>query len=147
MALLFLLVYAGAIAVLVLFVVMMLDVKAIENPWSVNQKRFFFIGISLFFVCLILLISNSSLLMSFRVRSTNIISSLVSFNVLFYDEPTKNILVGLLDENLTEFFRLWFYNDCITNSFDKNMVWFIDFDSPCGLNDPSYLLYSTHAIL
>ena len=41
MALLFLLVYAGAIAVLVLFVVMMLDVKAIENPWSVNQKRFF----------------------------------------------------------------------------------------------------------
>ena len=94
MALLFLLVYAGAIiAVLVLFVVMMLDVKAIENPWSVNQKRFFYIGISLFFVCLILLISNSSLLMSFRVRSTNIniISSLVSFNVIFYDEPTKNI--------------------------------------------------------
>ena len=39
MALLFLLVYAGAIAVLVLFVVMMFDVKAIENPWSVNQKR------------------------------------------------------------------------------------------------------------
>ena len=37
-------------------------------------------------------------------------SSLVSFNVIFYDEPTKNILVGLLDENLTEFFRLWFYN-------------------------------------
>ena len=31
MALLFLLVYAGAIAVLVLFVVMMFDVKAIEN--------------------------------------------------------------------------------------------------------------------
>ncbi|CAN0369775.1 unnamed protein product [Ascophyllum nodosum] len=81
---------------------MMLDVKAIEKPWSVNQKRFFYIGISLFFVCLILLISNSSLLMSFRVRSTNnIISSLVSFNVIFYDEPTKNILVVLLDENLT----------------------------------------------
>ena len=67
--------------------------------------------------------------------ATNIISSLLSFNVIFYDEPTKNILVGLLDENLTEFFRLWFYNDCITNSFDKNIVWFIDFDSPCGLND------------
>ena len=32
MDLLFLLVYTGAIAVLVLFVVMMLDVKAIENP-------------------------------------------------------------------------------------------------------------------
>ena len=61
----------------------------------------------------------------------------VSFNVIFYDEPTKNILLSLLDENLTEFFRLWFYNDCITNSFDKNIVWFIDFDSPCGLNDPS----------
>ena len=76
MDLLFLLVYAGAIAVLVLFVVMMLDVKATENPWSVNQKRFFYIGISLFFVCSILLISNSSLLMSFRVRRTNIISSL-----------------------------------------------------------------------
>ena len=38
-ALLFLLVYAGAIAVLVLFVVMMLDVKAIENPWSAKKKR------------------------------------------------------------------------------------------------------------
>ena len=37
--------------------------------------------------------------------------------------------------------------DCIINSCDKNIVWFVDFDSPCGLNDPSYLLYSTHAIL
>ena len=45
MALLFLLVYAGAIAVLVLFVVMMFDVKAIGNPWSGNRKRFFYIGI------------------------------------------------------------------------------------------------------
>ena len=147
MALLFLLVYAGAIAVLVLFVVMMLDVKAIENPWSVNQKRFFYIGISFFLFFLILLISNSSLLMAFRVRSTSIISLLASFNVVFHNDDTKNILVGLLDENLTEFFRLWFFNDQIINSFDKNIMWFVDFDSPCGLNDPSYLLYSTHAIL
>nr|AVZ00706.1 NADH dehydrogenase subunit 6 [Fucus spiralis] len=147
MALLFLLVYAGAIAVLVLFVVMMLDVKAIENPWSVNQKRFFYIGISFFVFFLILLISNSSLLMAFRVRSTNIISLLASFNVVFHNDDTKNILVGLLDENLTELFRLWFFHDQIINSFDKNTMWFVDFDSPCGLNDPSYLLYSTHAIL
>ena len=41
-----------------------------------------------------------------RPTPWNIISSLVSFNVIFYDEPTKNILVGLLDENLTEFFLL-----------------------------------------
>ena len=89
MALLFLLVYAGAIAVLVLFVVMMLDVKAIENPWSVNQKRFFYIGISFFLFFLILLISNSSLLMAFRVRSTNIISLLASLMLFFITTTLK----------------------------------------------------------
>ena len=26
-------------------------------------------------------------------------------------------------------------------------VWFIEFDTTCNLNDPSYLLYSTYAIL
>ena len=48
-------------------------------------------GIYLFIFGLILLISSSSLLMSFKVRSTNIVSSLVYFNVIFHDEPTKNI--------------------------------------------------------
>ena len=28
--------------------------------------------------------------------------------IFYYGVP----VVGLLDENLTEFFRLWFYNDC-----------------------------------
>ena len=59
-----------------------------------------------------------------RPAPWNIISSLVSFNVIFYDEPTTNILVGLLDDNITEFFLLWFYNDLITNSFHDNIVWF-----------------------
>nr|QWE51014.1 Nad6 [Phaeophyceae sp.] len=52
MGLLFLLVYAGAIAVLVLFVVMMLDVKVIESAWSSKKKTYFYLFIcSLIQIC------------------------------------------------------------------------------------------------
>ena len=44
--------------------------------------------------------------MLFRGYSTNIISSLVYFNVIFHDENMKNISTGLLDENVTECFSV-----------------------------------------
>lgn len=147
MALLFLLVYAGAIAVLVLFVVMMLDVKAVENPWSVEKKRLFYICMFFFSCCLIFLLNREDSLLLFRIWSTNIISSLVSFNVISHEINTKIIFPSVFDDVFVNFFRLWSYNESIYNSFGGNTAWFISFDSACALNDPSYLLYSTHAIL
>ena len=84
MALLFLLVYAGAIAVLVLFVVMMLDVKAIENPWSAKKKRLLYTSVFLF-VCFLLIVGcNEDLLGLLKMFCTTCISSLVScWNYLF----------------------------------------------------------------
>ena len=50
-------------------------------------------------------------------------------------------------EGLTEFFRLLFHKESVDSSYVSNKMWFIEFDSSCALNDPSYLLYSTYAIL
>lgn len=111
-ALLFLLVYAGAIAVLVLFVVMMLDVKAIENPWSSKKKRLVFYP-----------------------------GSLVLFCCLGWSYNLKEI--GFL----TELLRFSLYKEKVDSFYDSNNMWFVEFDSSCALNDPSYLLYSTYAIL
>nr|YP_009454563.1 NADH dehydrogenase subunit 6 [Endarachne binghamiae]AUG32962.1 NADH dehydrogenase subunit 6 [Endarachne binghamiae] len=194
-ALLFLLVYAGAIAVLVLFVVMMLDVKAIENPWSAKKKRLLYI-FSLFLLFIIVLISYnlnlSELLKSF---ATTYIGSLVVFSISTYEDyikknfqpvivaeivsdnlniekkgieinkssgpdvEAKKPMTDLLNERinswhdlcnsegLTEFFRLLFNKESVNSSYNVNSTWFIEFDSSCALNDPSYLLYSTYAIL
>jgi len=111
-ALLFLLVYAGAIAVLVLFVVMMLDVKAVENPWSAKKKR------------LLLYPGGFGLLCSL----------IWSFNLTELKSLTK--ILGLLVDT-----------ESLESSYKLNNMWFIEFDTTCGLNDPSYLLYSTYAIL
>nr|YP_009073535.1 NADH dehydrogenase subunit 6 [Scytosiphon lomentaria]AIQ78539.1 NADH dehydrogenase subunit 6 [Scytosiphon lomentaria] len=188
-ALLFLLVYAGAIAVLVLFVVMMLDVKAIENPWSAKKKRILYVfGLFLLF-SLVLISYNSELLNLIKLFASTYISSLVLFSVSTYEDYIKknfqpviiaeavsnNLIkdkegikaeieinkavteildkrINLWDElcnteGLTEFFRLLFNNENIKLSYDSNPTWFIEFDSSCALNDPSYLLYSTYAIL
>lgn len=111
-ALLFLLVYAGAIAVLVLFVVMMLDVKAVENPWSAKKKRLLLYPGSLFLLC--------CLGWSFNLTEL---------------------------KSLTKFLGLLIDKESLESSYKLNNMWFIEFDSTCGLNDPSYLLYSTYAIL
>ncbi|CAN0597526.1 unnamed protein product, partial [Laminaria digitata] len=50
-------------------------------------------------------------------------------------------------EGLKEFLRLLFHKENVEGSYGLNTMWFIEFDSSCALNDPSYLLYSTHAIL
>ncbi|CAN0299430.1 unnamed protein product, partial [Ectocarpus sp. 4 AP-2014] len=111
-ALLFLLVYAGAIAVLVLFVVMMLDVKAVENPWSAKKKR--------------LLLYPGSLFLLFCLTWSSKLTEL---------------------KGLTKFLNLLIDKGNLEFSYKLNSMWFIEFDTTCGLNDPSYLLYSTYAIL
>nr|YP_009092629.1 NADH dehydrogenase subunit 6 [Colpomenia peregrina]AIR12192.1 NADH dehydrogenase subunit 6 [Colpomenia peregrina] len=192
-ALLFLLVYAGAIAVLVLFVVMMLDVKAIENPWSAKKKRLFYIAGFTFFFIVIMICSNSDLLLILKTFSTTYISSLIFFSISTYedyikknfypiivsemdsdnlntgsnkinnsvesDTEVKKSLMELLEERikswdnlcesegLTDFFRLLFNKESVDSSYALNKMWFVEFDSSCALNDPSYLLYSTYAIL
>ena len=175
-ALLFLLVYAGAIAVLVLFVVMMLDVKAIENPWSAKKKRLLYVASLAFFLFLIILSSNLELQESFKVLATTYIGSLVLFSIVTYDEfmaenfqslitsessvakikkNVKELVNDRLEcwnnlcdkEGLTEFFSLSFNKESVNSSYTTNNMWFVEFDSSCALNDPSYLLYSTYAIL
>nr|YP_011008343.1 NADH dehydrogenase subunit 6 [Scytothamnus australis]WBP70314.1 NADH dehydrogenase subunit 6 [Scytothamnus australis] len=125
MALLFLLVYAGAIAVLVLFVVMMLDVKAVENPWSAKQKRILYASIFVFLVWLIFI--------NARYPVNHYLSSQISFLVGFSFYPQKL--------NCDNFY------DCLKMiSYDED-TWFIDFDSSSSISDLSYLLYCTHAVL
>ncbi|CAN0371407.1 unnamed protein product [Ectocarpus sp. 6 AP-2014] len=191
-ALLFLLVYAGAIAVLVLFVVMMLDVKAIENPWSAKKKRLVYaIGLTFLFF-LIAVGWNEELENLIKLFATIYIGSLVLFNVVKYEEYIKENFQSMVNneiakdhlnkikdinefeasnkkarktfiesvdekvdswfnlcdsEGLTEFFRLLFHKESVDSSYVSNKMWFVEFDSSCALNDPSYLLYSTYAIL
>lgn len=147
MALLFLLVYAGAIAVLVLFVVMMLDVKAIETVWSSGQRRVFYIGSFLFFLCIFFVGNSYDLLLVLKLGATRIICFLVSFNLMHGEDSLKTTINTLFDKDLSDFFYLCFYNDVTNGSFLSNATWFVNFDSSSALNDPSYLLYSTHAIL
>ena len=177
-ALLFLLVYAGAIAVLVLFVVMMLDVKAIENPWSAKKKRLLYFAGLVFLFCLIAIGWSEDFQGLMRLFATTNIGSLVFFSAMTYEEYIKkkfhSIIMGeeifsnaeigktfqeLFDERIeswynlcnsegfTEFFRLSFYKESIDTSYSINNMWFVEFDTSCALNDPSYLLYSTYAIL
>nr|AAW65062.1 NADH dehydrogenase subunit 6 [Laminaria digitata] len=198
MALLFLLVYAGAIAVLVLFVVMMLDVKAIESPWSAKKKRLLYLGAIIFLFFLIAAIYSKDLQNLMSMLSTVYMSSLVSFSLVSYEEEIKNLFHPIIvnktvndnlkrfqerskrkrkgepeptakevkktfqdfmderiemwhhlcdSEGLKEFLRLLFHKESVEGSYGLNTMWFIEFDSSCALNDPSYLLYSTHAIL
>jgi len=108
MALLFLLVYAGAIAVLVLFVVMMLDVKAIENPWSSKKKRLLYISVFLFLCVLVIVGSNNELLGLLKIFGTACVSSLVSFSLLSYEQDIKKtfqpvVVSETVIENLKRF--------------------------------------------
>nr|YP_010390282.1 NADH dehydrogenase subunit 6 [Sargassum nigrifolium]UPV69770.1 NADH dehydrogenase subunit 6 [Sargassum nigrifolium] len=147
MALLFLLVYAGAIAVLVLFVVMMLDVKAIESVWSSGQKQGVFISSFLFLLCVVFVGSSYDLLFLLQSGATRIISILASFNVVQSEDSLKTAISFLFDRGIADFSCLCFYNDMVSDSFLNNASWFVNFDSSSALNDPSYFLYSTHAIL
>nr|AAW65049.1 NADH dehydrogenase subunit 6 [Eualaria fistulosa] len=198
MALLFLLVYAGAIAVLVLFVVMMLDVKAIESPWSAKKKRLLYLGSLIFALFLVVVIYSKDLQKLMVMLSTVYMSSLVSFGLISYEEEVRKLFHPVIlnktvnenlkrfqerskrkrkgepepsakeakktfkefmderidmwhylcdSEGLTEFLRLLFHKESVEGSYGLNTMWFIEFDSSCALNDPSYLLYSTHAIL
>lgn len=175
-ALLFLLVYAGAIAVLVLFVVMMLDVKAIENPWSAKKKRLLYVAGLGFFLFLIVVGSNEELQQSLKFFATTYVGSLVLFSGVTYEESIKENFYSIVtlessagkvkktfkelleermelwnnlcdSEGLTEFFSLSFNKESVDSSYTANNMWFVEFDSSCALNDPSYLLYSTYAIL
>nr|BAY00523.1 NADH dehydrogenase subunit 6 [Neoagarum oharaense] len=198
MALLFLLVYAGAIAVLVLFVVMMLDVKAIESPWSAEKKRLLYLGSLIFVFFLIAAIYSKDLQKLMNLLSTVYMSSLVSFSLISYEEEIKKIFHPVIinktvndnlkrfqerskrkrkgepepsakevkktfqdfmderlemwhqlcdSEGLTDFLYLLLHKENVEESYGLNTMWFIEFDSSCALNDLSYLLYSTHAIL
>lgn len=147
MALLFLLVYAGAIAVLVLFVVMMLDVKSVETVWSSDQKQFFYTSGFLFFLCVLFVVSSYDLFFLLKSVATNTICLLSSFKLIPSEDSFKTTINVLFDIDLAEFFCLCFYNDIISSSFLSNTSWFVNFDYSSALNDPSYLLYSTHAIL
>nr|AAW65073.1 NADH dehydrogenase subunit 6 [Cymathaere triplicata]QWK44470.1 NADH dehydrogenase subunit 6 [Cymathaere triplicata] len=198
MALLFLLVYAGAIAVLVLFVVMMLDVKAVESPWSAKKKRLLYLGALTFVFFLLATVYSEDLQKLINMLSIVYMSLLVSFSLVSYEEEIKNLFHPVIvnktvndnlkrfqerskrkrkgepepsikeakktfkelmderieiwhhlcdSEGLTEFLRLLFHKENVEGSYGLNTMWFIEFDSSCALNDPSYLLYSTHAIL
>nr|YP_009648071.1 NADH dehydrogenase subunit 6 [Macrocystis integrifolia]AAW59508.1 NADH dehydrogenase subunit 6 [Alaria sp. LL01AP]WBP70244.1 NADH dehydrogenase subunit 6 [Macrocystis pyrifera]AAW59526.1 NADH dehydrogenase subunit 6 [Macrocystis integrifolia]AAW65056.1 NADH dehydrogenase subunit 6 [Macrocystis integrifolia]QBZ73714.1 NADH dehydrogenase subunit 6 [Macrocystis integrifolia] len=198
MALLFLLVYAGAIAVLVLFVVMMLDVKAIESPWSAKKKRLLYLVFLIFVLFLISAIYSKNLQKLMNVLLVVYMSSLVSFSLVSYEEEIKNLFHPVIinktvndnlkrfqerskrkrkgepepsikeskktfkdfmeerieiwkhlcdSEGLTEFLQLMFHKESVEGLYGLNIMWFIEFDSSCALNDPSYILYSTHAIL
>ena len=197
-ALLFLLVYAGAIAVLVLFVVMMLDVKAIENPWSARKKRLLYVAGLTFFFFIIVIAWSEEFQSAMKLFATTYIGSLVFFGVVKYEEYIKENFQAIVNneiladnfnrlqkgnkikdiselessnkkvrktiiesvdekvdswfnfcdsEGLTEFFRLLFHKESVDSSYGANKMWFVEFDSSCALNDPSYLLYSTYAIL
>nr|BCY16106.1 NADH dehydrogenase subunit 6 [Punctaria flaccida] len=174
-ALLFLLVYAGAIAVLVLFVVMMLDVKAVENSWSAKKKRLLYLAGIVFLFCLMGVGWSEDLQELIKFLATTYIGSLVLFSPITYEEYIKKkfefIIKGedkasniktfqeLLDkrieswrdlcdsEDLTNFFQLSFNKESIETSYCLNNMWFVEFDRSCALNDPSYLLYSTYGIL
>jgi len=170
------LVYAGAIAVLVLFVVMMLDVKAIENPWYAKKKRLLYVAGLGFFLFLIVVGSNEELQQSLKFFATTYVGSLVLFSVVTYEESIKENFYSIVtsessagkvkktfkelleermelwnnlcdSEGLTEFFSLSFNKESVDSSYTANNMWFVEFDSSCALNDPSYLLYSTYAIL
>nr|YP_010634075.1 NADH dehydrogenase subunit 6 [Ecklonia radiata]AAW65060.1 NADH dehydrogenase subunit 6 [Ecklonia radiata]WBQ42814.1 NADH dehydrogenase subunit 6 [Ecklonia radiata]BAY00546.1 NADH dehydrogenase subunit 6 [Ecklonia radiata] len=198
MALLFLLVYAGAIAVLVLFVVMMLDVKAIERPWSSKKKRLLYCGALIFLIFLGAVGYSKDLQKVMTILSTVYMSSMISFSLVSYEEEIKNLFHPVIinktvndnlkrfqerskrkrkgesepsvkeakktfkdfmderiemwhqlcnSEGLTEFLRLLFHKESVEGSYGLNTMWFVEFDSACALNDLSYLLYSTHAIL
>ena len=198
MALLFLLVYAGAIAVLVLFVVMMLDVKAIERPWSSKKKRLLYCGALIFLIFLGAVGYSKDLQKVMTILSTVYMSSMLSFSLVSYEEEIKNLFHPVIinktvndnlkkfqerskrkrkgesepsvkeakktfkdfmderiemwhqlcnSEGLTEFLRLLFHKESVEGSYGLNTMWFVEFDSACALNDLSYLLYSTHAIL
>nr|YP_009128337.1 NADH dehydrogenase subunit 6 [Sargassum thunbergii]AJP09390.1 NADH dehydrogenase subunit 6 [Sargassum thunbergii] len=147
MALLFLLVYAGAIAVLVLFVVMMLDVKAIESVWSSGQKQGFYVSSLFFLLCMVFVGSSYDLFFLLQSGATWIIHAMASFNLVSSEDNLKTTINVLFDRDLADFFWLCFYNDIIKGSFLNDASWFVNFDSSSALNDPSYLLYSTHAIL
>nr|YP_011007959.1 NADH dehydrogenase subunit 6 [Chorda asiatica]QWK44431.1 NADH dehydrogenase subunit 6 [Chorda asiatica]WBP69790.1 NADH dehydrogenase subunit 6 [Chorda asiatica]BAY00542.1 NADH dehydrogenase subunit 6 [Chorda asiatica] len=194
MALLFLLVYAGAIAVLVLFVVMMLDVKAIEKPWSAKKKRLLYLVGVFFAFGLIAVMFSPDLQMLLKTLSITYMCSLVSFSLVSYEdymtslfhpiivnktinekmkrfqelrlgEPElskneiKKSFKDLMDERLekwysfcdsegvTEILRTFFHKGRVDSSYGVDTMWFIEFDSSNALNDLSYLLYSTHAIL
>nr|BAY00544.1 NADH dehydrogenase subunit 6 [Macrocystis pyrifera] len=198
MALLFLLVYAGAIAVLVLFVVMMLDVKAIESPWSAKKKRLLYLVFLIFVLFLISAIYSKNLQKLMNILLVVYMSSLVSFSLVSYEEEIKNLFHPVIInktvndnlkrfqerskrkrkgepepsikeskktfkdfmeerieiwkhlcdyEGLTEFLQLMFHKESVEGLYGLNIMWFIEFDSSCALNDPSYILYSTHAIL
>nr|AAW65059.1 NADH dehydrogenase subunit 6 [Ecklonia arborea]QWK44354.1 NADH dehydrogenase subunit 6 [Ecklonia arborea] len=198
MALLFLLVYAGAIAVLVLFVVMMLDVKAIERPWSAKKKRLLYCGALIFLFFLVAVVYSKDFQKVITILSTVYMSSMVSFSLVSYEEEIKNLFHPVIinktvndnlkrfqerskrkrkgeseppvkevkktfkdfmderieiwhqlcnSEGLTEFLRLLFHKESVEGSYGLNTMWFVEFDSSCALNDPSYILYSTHAIL
>nr|WJW71317.1 NADH dehydrogenase subunit 6 [Macrocystis pyrifera] len=198
MALLFLLVYAGAIAVLVLFVVMMLDVKAIESPWSAKKKRLLYLVFLIFVLFLISAIYSKNLQKLMNILLVVYMSSLVSFSLVSYEEEIKNLFHPVIinktvndnlkrfqerskrkrkgepepsikeskktfkdlmeerieiwkhlcdSEGLTEFLQLMFHKESVEGLYGLNIMWFIEFDSSCALNDPSYILYSTHAIL
>nr|AAW65044.1 NADH dehydrogenase subunit 6 [Chorda filum] len=198
MALLFLLVYAGAIAVLVLFVVMMLDVKAIEKPWSAKKKRLLYLVGVFFAFGLISVMLSTDLQILLKTLSITYMCSLVSFSLVSYEdhmtslfhpiivnktinenmkrfqeqskrkrrgdpEPSekelKKSFKDLMDERLekwysfcdtegvTDILRTFFHKGRVDSSYGVDTMWFIEFDSSNALNDLSYILYSTHAIL
>jgi len=70
---------------------MMLDVKAIENPWSAKKKRLLYTSVFLF-VCLLLVVGcNEDLLGLLKMLCTTCISSLVSFSLVSYEQDIKKI--------------------------------------------------------
>ena len=147
-AILFLLVYAGAIAVLVLFVVMMLDVKGIEIPWSVRKKKLLF-NFSLVFIF------SLSFTQKFFVWIKNWLKKSFDFLLNLQDERmsrgyTKDIIKEVEarnkfyeDEGLKEL--LYFEKKNIEDSYVTG--WFVNFDFYDPLIDISHVLYSTYAIL
>ena len=170
----------------------MLDVKAIENPWSAKKKRLLCVVGLIFFLFLIAVGWNEEFQSLIKLFATTYISSLVLFNVVKYEEYIKENFQSIVNneiaknnlnkikditeleasnkevrktfiesvdekvdswfnlcdsEGLTEFFRLLFHKESVDSSYASNKMWFVEFDSSCALNDPSYLLYSTYAIL
>ena len=83
---------------------MMLDVKAIENPWSAKKKRILYLVGFIFFVCLVIIGLSNDLQQLLKLFATTYMSSLVFFSSLTYEDYIKkkfyNVIIG--EESLSK---------------------------------------------
>ncbi|CAM9259244.1 unnamed protein product [Discosporangium mesarthrocarpum] len=135
-ALFFVLVYVGAIAVLFLFVVMMLDIKLVERPISS-----FFPVLSLLFIATIL--SHGGFPSLWEIKSW--------FIYLFLPFYTKIALYLGIDFGLSEIINLSRLTDFFLfvdfTSIDCDSTWLKTLDFSTSIKNLGHVLYTYHLVL